>query len=307
MERYYSYSSYLRRIFGKRVFRVTVDAGFTCPNRDGTKGSGGCIYCYGGSNYNLEKRRKSVEEQIREGIERVKKRYKAEAFLVYFQAYTNTYAPPEYLKKVYDTVRKFSEVVGIIVGTRPDCISREILSLINTYTDDYLVWIEYGLESSHYRSLRWMRRGHGVSDFINAVLRTKEFPKIKICAHTILGIPLEDREDMLETADFIASLKLDGVKIHPLHIIKNTELEKLYLEERFHVLSLEEYSDLVVEFIERLPPETVVQRITGEVSEELLVAPSWCSHREKHRVIEAIRAEFERRNTKQGAKFRFKF
>ncbi len=305
MDRYYSFSSYLRKVFGKRVFRVTVDAGFTCPNRDGTKGSGGCIYCYSGSNYDPEKRKKSIEEQIKEGIERVRRRYKATAFLVYFQAFTNTYAPLDHLRKVYDTVKKFPEVVGIIIGTRPDCVSKDILNLINSYTDKYLVWIEYGLESSHYRSLRWMKRGHGISDFVNAVLMTKEFPKINICAHTILGIPIEDRNDILETADFIASLKLDGVKIHPLHIIKDTELEKIYLEERFHILTLEEYSELVVEFIERLPPKTVIQRITGEVSEDLLVAPTWCSHKEKQNVIKAIREEFERRDTSQGRKCRF--
>ena len=305
MDRYFSYSQYLKKLFGERVFRVTVDAGFTCPNRDGSKGKGGCIYCYAGSDYDESKRLKSVKEQILEGIERVKRRYKAKKFLVYFQAYTNTYAPVEKLKPLYDIIRGFPEVVGLIVGTRPDCVQDEVLELINSYTDNYLVWIEYGLESSHFKSLRWMNRGHGVSDFIDAVLRTRKYPKIKICAHTIIGLPTEDYEDIMETADFLASLKIDGAKLHPLHVIKNTPLEKIYLSERFKLLSLEEYVKLVVDFIERLPKDTVIQRITGEAPQDLLIAPSWCSHREKMKVIELIRKEFEERNTFQGAKCRF--
>jgi radical SAM protein (TIGR01212 family) len=225
MERYYSFSRYLKELFGERVYRVTVDAGFTCPNRDGTKGEGGCIYCHSGSGYDALKRRMSIEEQIATGMARVKKRYGAEKFLIYFQAYTNTYAPPEVLKNVYDEIRKFPEVVGLIVGTRPDCVPDEVLRLIHSYSDEYLVWVEYGLESSHFKSLRWMKRGHGISDFVDAVLRTRRFPRINICAHVILGLPTEDWEDMMETADFLASLEIDGVKIHPLHVMKNTELE----------------------------------------------------------------------------------
>jgi len=306
VERYYSYSKYLRETFGGKVFRITVDAGFTCPNRDGTKGRGGCIYCYSGSEYRPEKRALSVREQIREGMERVRRRYGAEKFLVYFQAYTNTYAPPEVLKPIYDAIREFKEVVGLIVGTRPDCVPDEVLELLNSYTSDYLVWLELGLESSHFKSLRFMNRGHGVSDFIDAVLRVRKFPKINLCAHTILGLPTEDYEDMMETADFIASLRLDGVKIHPLHVIRGTKLAEIYQEKPFKLLELEEYAKLVVDFIERLPEKTVIQRITGEAPPELLVGPSWCTQREKPKVIEAIRREFERRDTRQGAKCRFR-
>lgn len=305
MEPYYSFSRYLRDTFGEKVFRVTVDAGFTCPNRDGKKGTGGCIYCYAGSDYDTEKRRKSVEAQIREGIERVRRRYGAEKFLVYFQAYTNTYAPVNVLKSIYDTVKLFPEVVGIIVGTRPDCVPDEVLKLLNSYTDEYLVWIEYGLESSHYSSLKWMNRGHGVSDFVDAVLRTRKFSKIKVCAHTILGLPTETKDEMLETADFLAALCIDGVKIHPLHVIRGTKLEKIYLEERFKLLSLEEYVDLVVEFIERLPEKTVVQRVTGEAPQELLIGPEWCTHKEKNKVINRIRERFRERKTHQGKLYRF--
>ena len=305
MERYYSYSRYLRELFGTRVYRVTVDAGFTCPNRDGTKGRGGCIYCFSGSDYDPEKRRKSVREQIAQGIERVRRRYKAEKFLVYFQAYTNTYGPLEVLRSVYDTIREFPEVVGLIVGTRPDCVPDPVLELLHSYTSDYLVWVELGLESAHYRSLRWMNRGHGVSDFVDAVLRIKRFKALNLCVHVILGLPTEDREDMLETADFLAALKVDGVKIHPLHVIRGTELERVYLEERFRLLELDEYVELAVDFLERLPKETVIQRLTGEAPEELLVGPYWCTGRYKNRVIQLIRQELEERDTFQGAKYRF--
>jgi len=305
VERYFSYSKYLRELFKERVFRITVDAGFTCPNRDGSKGRGGCVYCYCGSEYRPEKRLLSVREQIREGIERVGRRYGAEKFLVYFQAYTNTYAPIEELKPLYDVIKEFKEVVGLIVGTRPDCVPDEVLKLLNSYTQDYLVWLELGLESSHFKSLRFMKRGHGVSDFIDAALRVKRFPKINLCAHTILGLPTEDWEDMMETADFLASLKIDGVKIHPLHVIRGTELERIYRESPFKTLELEEYVKLVVDFIERLPESVVIQRITGEAPKELLLAPSWCTQSEKPKVIEAIRGEFERRDTRQGARCRF--
>ena len=303
--RYFSFSEYLKKTFNAKVYRVTVDAGFTCPNRDGTKGTGGCIYCYAGSEYNPDKKLLSVEEQIAIGIERVRRRYGAENFLIYFQAFTNTYAPVEKLKEIYDTVRKFNEVVGIIIGTRPDCVPDEVLKLINSYTEDYLVWIEYGLESPHFKSLKWMKRGHGVSDFIDAVLRTRQFEKIKICAHVILGIPLEDKEDMLETADFLSAIRIDGVKIHPLHVIKNTKLAEIYEREKFSLLDLDSYVNLAVRFIERLRPNIVVQRVTGEAPENLLIAPKWCSHKEKNKVINLIRKRMEELDTYQGAKCRF--
>ncbi|WP_022847646.1 TIGR01212 family radical SAM protein [Desulfurobacterium sp. TC5-1] len=303
--RFRTFSSYLKSIFGERVYRVTVDAGFTCPNRDGIKGTEGCIYCYAGSEYDPSKRTLSVREQISIGIERIGRRYKAKKFLVYFQAFTNTYAPVERLKSIYDEIKNFPEVVGLIVGTRPDAVSKEILELINSYTDNYLVWIEYGLESPHFKSLQWMKRGHGFSDFLNAYLMTKKYEKIKVCSHVILGIPGETREEMLETADILGALKVNGVKIHPLHIIKNTPLAGLYEKSPFPLLSEEEYVDLVIDFIERLHPDTVVQRITGEAPSELLIAPCYCDKREKNRLIQRIRNRFVERDTYQGRAFRF--
>ncbi|WP_457568338.1 TIGR01212 family radical SAM protein [Desulfurobacterium sp.] len=303
--RFRTFSAYLRSLFGERVYRVTVDAGFTCPNRDGAKGTEGCIYCYSGSEYDSSKRTLSVREQIALGIERIGRRYRAKKFLVYFQAFTNTYAPVDRLKSVYDEIRNFPEVVGLIVGTRPDTISKEVLELINSYTDDYLVWIEYGLESPHFKSLEWMNRKHGFSDFLNAYLITRKYEKIKICSHVILGIPGETKEEMMETAAILAALKVDGVKIHPLHVIEGTPLAELYKNSPFPLLSEEEYVDLVVDFIERLHPDTVVQRITGEAPSHLLIAPSYCDRKQKNRLIQKIRSRFEEKDTFQGKAFRF--
>lgn len=303
--RFRTFSNYLKEIFGEKVYRVTVDAGFTCPNRDGTVGMQGCIYCYAGSEYNPLKRQKSVREQIAEGIERAGKRYKAKKFLVYYQAYTNTYASVDHLKKVYDEIKNFPEVVGLIVGTRPDAVSEEVIKLINSYTDNYLVWIEYGLESPHFKSLKWMKRGHGFSNFLYAFNLTRKYPAINICTHIILGLPVETREEMLETADILAAMRVDGVKIHPLHVIKGTPLEKLYLEYPFPLLKEEEYVELVVDFIERLHPDTVVQRITGEAPPDILVAPSWCNQKFKNKLIDKIRSRFAERDTYQGRKCKF--
>jgi len=305
MERYNSFSSYLRKVFGERVHRITVDAGFTCPTRDGTVGTGGCIYCYEGSSYDPLKKSLTVEEQIEKGMENLRRRYGAGKFIVYFQAYTGTYAPVEVLQSLYEKVRLFRDVVGITVGTRPDCISMDVLRLINSYTEDYMVWIEYGLQSAHFASLRWMKRGHGVSDFVSAVLKTRLFPRINICAHVILAIPVEGIEDMLETADILAALKVDGVKLHPLHVVRGTPLEQLFEKEPFLLPTEEEYARMVVKFLERLPPEVVVQRPTGEAPESLLVAPSWCSYRHKHKVLNLIRRTFEELDTYQGRAYRF--
>ncbi len=300
-----TFSVYLKKVFKEKVYRVTVDAGFTCPNRDGTVGSEGCIYCYEGSEYNREKRKKSVREQIEEGIEKAKKRYKAEKFLVYYQAYTNTYASVERLKRVYDEIKNFPDVVGLIIGTRPDAVSEEIIRLINSYADRYLVWIEYGLESPHFKSLQWMKRGHGFSDFLHAFNLTKNYSSINICVHTILGLPTETKEEMFETADILAAMGVDGVKIHPLHVIKGTLLEELYLNYPFPLFKEEEYIDTIVDFIERLHPDTVIQRVTGEAPEELLIAPVWCNQKDKNRLINRIRERFVERGAFQGRLCKF--
>ena len=224
---YYKFSEYLKERFGCRVHKITVDAGFNCPNIDGTFSKDGCIFC---NNYAFSpalRKKASVEDQIQRGIEHGKTRYKAEKFIVYFQPYSNTYAPVETLKERYDAVRQFPEIAGISIGTRPDCIDAEKISLIETYAQNYEVWIEYGLQSIHDKTLKLINRNHDYKDFFRAIDMTKN-RVIKICAHVIIGLPGETREEILETAKEFSRLNLNGIKIHPLHVVKGTALEKMF-------------------------------------------------------------------------------
>ena len=300
-ERYYRFSTYFKnKGFKSRVHKVTVDAGFSCPNRDGKVSKDGCIYCdnQGFSPNTRLASKLSVEEQIKKGIDALRRRVKAQKFIVYFQAYTNTYAQPEELKKIYDTAGKFKDVIGISIATRPDCIDAEIIDLIGSYTKDYEVWIEYGLQSIHKKTLEFINRGHLYEDFLKAVDLTRKKKDIKICGHVIIGLPFEDEAMMLETAKEMGRLKLDAIKIHPLHIVKNTELEKMYAKSLFKALEFDEYINLTVKFLEHLWPETVIQRMTADCPKDLLVAPFWIQ--DKSRLLRAIEAKLAKENTFQA-------
>jgi len=283
---YYKFSSYLKERFGCRVHKITVDAGFNCPNIDGTFSRDGCIFC---DNFAfspaVRKKGIPVERQIEEGISHGGKRYKAKKFIVYFQPYTNTYAPVETLKSRYDTVRRFPEVAGISIGTRPDCIDEDKLSLIEQYTKNYEVWIEYGLQSVHDRTLKQINRNHTYEDFLKAIDITKN-RNIKICTHVILGLSGESREDMIETAKECTRLNLDGIKIHPLHVVKGTILEKMFHEGKYKPLEMEEYIELTAEFLSHLNPGMVIQRLTADCPKDILVAPAWINR--KQHVIKSI-------------------
>ena len=300
-ERYYRFSTYFKnKGFKSRVHKVTVDAGFSCPNRDGKVSKHGCIYCnnQGFSPNSRLSSKLSVEEQIKKGIDASRRRIKAQKFIVYFQAYTNTYALPEELKKIYDAVREFKDVIGISIATRPDCIDAEIIDLIGSYTKDYEVWIEYGLQSMHKKTLEFINRGHLYEDFLKAVEETRKKKDIKICSHVIIGLPFEDEAMMLETAKEMGRLKLDAIKIHPLHIIKETKQEGMYAKGLFKVLELDEYVDLTVKFLEYLWPGTVIQRMTASCPEDLLVAPLWIQDRS--RLLRAIESKLAKENTFQA-------
>ncbi|MFH1547863.1 MAG: TIGR01212 family radical SAM protein, partial [Candidatus Omnitrophota bacterium] len=218
-------------------------------------------------------------------------------FIVYFQAYTNTFAPLNILKERYDVVRKFQDIVGISIGTRPDCVNEEILDLINSYSKDYEVWLEYGLQSIHDKTLKLINRHHTYKDFFKAVELTKK-RNIKICAHIIIGLPNETKEEILETAKTLAKLKIDGVKIHPLHIVKGTKLEEFYNKDKYKPLELDEYVNIVTEFLGYIPPTTVIQRITADCPKEFLVAPLWILN--KNAVLNLIEKKLEENNTYQG-------
>ena len=305
--RYRSLSSYLQARFGERVYKVSIDAGFTCPNRDGKKALGGCTFCNNeGFSPPTRVDTRDLTEQLRQGITFLRRRSHSRKFLAYFQAFTNTYAPIETLRKRYDVIRNFPEIVGLVIGTRPDCVPEETLDLIAEYARDYHVWVEYGLQSAHDRSLGLINRAHTVTDFTDAVTRTRRRSEqgldLQICAHVILGLPRETREDMLETARYVASLPVDGIKIHLLHILRGTVMEQQYRIGKIRLLELDEYAELVCDFLELLPPEMVIQRLTGEAPEDYLVAPLWCI--DKNKVLQVIRSALESRDTYQGRLFR---
>ena len=297
-----SLRDYFLKRYGRRVQKVTVALPFTCPNRDGTKARGGCTFCYDGSKPSMLSAAVPLRDQIRQGMERARKKYGKDIyFFVYFQSYTNTYGDLETLKKVYDTATEFEDVVGIDVGTRPDCAPEEVLDLLSNYAErGYEVWVEFGLQSANFETLKRINRAHGVSDFVDAVLRAKRRP-LKVCAHIIVGLPHETREDVIETAKLLASLPIDGVKIHPLHVIRGTVMAKQYERGEFKTLTLEEYVSLCADVIEILPPSVVIHRVTGEVDESLLIAPDYCSPKMKNRVLEAVKEELTRRGSFQGS------
>ncbi len=299
---YYSLKDYFLEKYGRRVQKITVALPFTCPNRDGSKAKGGCTFCYEGSKPSMLSPIVPLETQIKEGIDKAKRKYGEDIyFFIYYQSYTNTYADLNTLKRVYDTALKFENVVGIDVGTRPDCAPEEVLDLLSEYADRGLeVWVEYGLQSANFETLKRINRAHGISDFVDAVLRTKRRP-LKVCAHMIIGLPHETREDVIETAKLLSALPIDGVKIHPLHVIKGTVMAQQYERKEFEVLLLEEYVKLCADVIEILPENMVIHRITGEVDEEKLIAPDYCSPRMKNKVLQAVEEELKMRGTCQGS------
>ena len=292
---YRSLTSYWRERYGERVQKVSVDAGFTCPNRDGTKAVGGCIYCNNES-FNFSPPL-SVHEQLAHGIERSRKRYGAKKFIAYFQAYSNTYAEPHYLHELYSSIYEYPEIVGLSIGTRPDCVPDEVLQVVENFARTHEVWLEYGLESSNDDTLRRINRAHTFADFRDAVLRTAG-RGIQIASHIILGFPWESEELMLQTARDIASLPIDAVKIHNLHIVRNTPLETMHKRSPFRLMTLTEYAQIASKVLELLRSDTVILRLTADCPEELLVAPEWCN--QKSIITQAIIGELNSRNSHQG-------
>jgi len=296
--RYYAFSHYLRQKFGCRVHRVPIDAGFTCPTRDGSISQGGCLYCDArGSASALSDRHLSVREQLLRGMDAAKKRYGVAKFISYFQAFTNTYAPPDILARIYTEAIDHPDVVGLSIGTRPDCVPDDVLDLIASFVPRVDTWVEYGLQSAHDPTLRNIKRGHTVAQFADAVERSRG-RRIKVCAHIILGLPGESREMMMQTARFLAAFPVDGVKIHLLHVLKGSLLVGIYREGKMPMLSREDYAGLACDVLELLPPTVVIHRLTGEAPRRFLVAPAWAL--DKQSALRAIRSELERRDSRQG-------
>ena len=300
-KRYYQFSEYLKNKFGKKVYKITLDAGFNCPNRDGTISSGGCIFCDdGGSFSRAHDSHLSVKQQVLTGVETLSSRFKAQKFMSYFQAYSNTYKPVEELKKIYDASLCHEDVVGISIGTRPDCVDEEKLDLIAFYADKYETWVEYGLQSMHDKTLKFINRGHDYNTFLKACEMTKQ-RGINVGVHVILGLPDETKEDMLQTIKALADLKVDGVKFHCLCIFPNTKLYDMYEQGEIKLLEEDEYIDIACDCLELLPPETTIHRLGGNGLQAIKVAPKWLN--KKFEILNKIDRELESRNSYQGIKF----
>ena len=301
-KRYNSYNEYFKRTFGSRVQKVSIDAGFTCPNRDGTVGLGGCTYCNNEAfNPSYCQPSKSVTQQINEGIEFHKVRYRrAMKYLAYFQTYSNTYASLETLKAIYNEALSHPDVVGLVIGTRPDCMDEEKLRYFSKLSDKQYVIIEYGLETTNEQSLIDLNRGHTHSLTDEMIRKTAAYG-IKTGAHLIFGLPGETRDEMLESVNLVSKLPLNTVKFHQLQIVVNTVMAKEYQENpaKFNLFTLEEYIIFIVKFIERLNPDIVIERFTGEVPPRFLAAAAWGELR-SDQVAARIEEELEKQDTWQG-------
>lgn len=302
-KRYHDLNTYFRSIFGCRVHKVSLDAGLTCPNRDGTLSTGGCLYCNEkGSGTGAYRDGLSITRQLIAGKEALGKRYKAEKFLAYFQSFSNTYAPIEILRSLYQEALSVKDIVGLSIGTRPDCVNESVLKLLEEYAESHLIWVEYGIQSVHDSTLKRINRGHDFRCFAEAVEKTKN-RRINICAHVILGLPGENREHMLETARTLSKMGINGVKIHLLYVVRGTELEKIYNQGIYTCMEQKEYVETVCDFLERLPPEMVIQRLTGDPHDEELVAPLWTARRNRHTTFTQITEILEKRDSWQGKYF----
>jgi len=297
-KRYYDLKSFWLNRFGCRVYKLQIDAGFTCPNRDGTVSTGGCIYCDGrGSRLRQVGPLPSVAEQIRRGKEYYKRNRNAGKFIAYFQTFTNTYAPIEKLKELYDEALAEEDVIGLSIGTRPDCVPDSIIDLFQDYTRERHIWLELGLQSIHDRTLGLINRGHSAATFLDALHRLSG-SNINICTHIIVGLPGETREDILETARVLATLPIHGIKIHALLALRGTVIGDLYEKGEITMFNRDDYVTIVCDILEILPPEMVIQRLTADGYRDIFLGPKWAVN--KMEVLNAIDRELDRRNTYQG-------
>jgi len=294
---YNDLNSWLRRRFGERVQKITVDASLTCPNRDGTLGVGGCIYCNERGSGTGKFPRLGIAAQIREAKEALSRRYNARKFIAYFQSYSNTYAPVETLERLYSEALAEEDMVGLTVGTRPDCVSDEVLDLLARLNERVWVSVEYGLQSSNDATLRAINRGHDFACFADAVRRT-HLRGLDVTVHLILGLPGETRDDMIQSARDVASLGIQGVKLHLLYVVRGTRLHEMYERGEYRCMTRGEYTDAVCEVLGHLPPDMVIHRLTGDPHRDELVAPLWAL--EKSRNLGAIRDRLAERGIRQG-------
>ncbi len=300
---YYSLDYYLKQRYGGKIYKVALDGGFTCPNRDGTLGRGGCIFCSGGSGEFAGDRQLPVSEQIDRGIAGLTK-FKAKGYIAYYQAYTNTYGTLPYLRKIYEPAFEHPQITAVSIATRPDCISEETADLLAEYNQRKPVWVELGLQTMHEKTAGLIRRGYDLSCFEEAVhlLRTRG---LEVIVHVILGLPGESTDDMLETISYLGNMDIQGIKLQLLHVIEGTDLAGYYRAGGFSVLTMEEYVSLVCLCIGHLSEKIVVHRITGDGPSEQLVAPLWSKN--KLQVLNSIHHKMKQQGIYQGCLRRDKY
>lgn len=281
MVEYYSLNQYMKDTFGCKVYRIAINGGFTCPNRDGSIGTGGCLFCSeGGSGDFAQDPGLSITEQIEKGKERVSAKIQNGKYIAYFQAFTNTYAPVERLRKLYTEALDHPDIVALSIATRPDCLPDDVLDLLKELNQVKPIWVELGLQTIHERTAGYIRRGYPLSVYDQAV---KELQKrgIEVITHVILGLPGETKQDMAETVRYVVDGGIKGIKLQLLHVLKGTDLEREYLEGRVKVMSEDEYIALVTDLIKMIPPDIVIHRMTGDGAKKDLIAPLWSADK-KH-------------------------
>lgn len=297
--RFYSANIFYKKLFGEKVYKLALDAGMTCPNRDGTKGTRGCIFCSeGGSGDFAEKiTANNTSVAIQKAKERILKKSTAKKFIAYFQSFTNTYAPTEHLTSLFEPIILLDEIAALSIATRPDCIKTSDYELIARLSQRKPVFIELGLQTAHEQTARLIRRGYQLTDYESAVIRLKR-AGANVITHVILGLPGENKKMMLETVKKVEDCNSDGIKLQLLHVLKHTDLAKMYEEKAFEVLSKEEYADILCDCVNCISQDTVIHRLTGDAPKKILMAPSWSA--DKKSVINTINATFKQKNVLQG-------
>ena len=298
-KRYHTLNYHLRKKFGEKIFKLSLNAGCTCPNRDGSKGWGGCAFCgLQGAGEHIPTTAVTLRQQMEQGVELVRRKWPAGKYIAYFQAYTNTYAPVAYLRQMYEEALAFPNVVGLAIATRPDCLEQPIIELLEEFNHRTHLWVELGVQSCHNQILERFHTGYTFQD-IDRALRTLAAHGIRSCPHIILGLPGETQMDFLKTVQTLVQYPLYGIKLHMFHVLKDSELGKIYRIKPFPVISQTEYIDRLVAALEILPPDVVIHRVTGDGPSDTLLAPNWT--RDKLRVLSQIDRVLSERNTWQGS------
>lgn len=301
-KRYHSLDYHLKENFGEKVYKLSLNGGMSCPNRDGTIGKGGCIFCSaGGSGEFAGNPSLSITEQIETQKEMVRKKFSVKKFIAYFQAFTNTYAPVERLRALFMEAVSHPDIVAISIGTRPDCLPEDVLDLLEELNKIKPVWVELGLQTIHDSTAKYIRRGYPLSCFEESLKNLRE-RRLETIVHVILGLPFETKEHILETVDYLANKDIQGIKLHLLHVLKGTDLAKDFEKGNFSVFSMEEYVELVIQCLEHLPKHLVVHRITGDGPKDLMIAPLWSQR--KRAVMNSINNRLREKNTWQGRLFK---